>query len=154
MEVEGSPHQVSLEARREDNAISTTPTRTPSQKWTAAESEWFGNLWSYDENFCHGVEGGSHHDVLDGGSGNGDAFTMPTRALPRKWTSREKKWYAKLWSYDGNMREKVCSGEYVLERPPKKPGGTVRNLPFYSVFSWRQLVSLKAGEREMTGCLC
>ena len=116
------------------------------------ESKWYGNLWNYNENAPHGIDGGSDHHRLEGGLVNGEAFTMPTRALPRKWNSREKKWYANLWSYDGNMRDKVCSGEYVLERPPKKPGGMVRIFLFCLVFSWR-LTALKAGEREMT-CNC
>ena len=51
---------------------------------------------------------------------------MPTRALPRRWTLKEEEWYVNHWSYDGSTRDKVCSGEYVMERPPKKPGGTVR----------------------------
>ena len=84
MEVEGSPHQVSLEVRREEGVTSTTPTRTPAQKCAVAERKWLDNLWSYDDNFSCDVEVGSHHDLLDGGLGNGEAFAMPTRTLPRK----------------------------------------------------------------------
>ena len=121
MEFEGNLHQVSRVGERGDEEASTTPTRTPAQKWTVKEAEWYGDLWSYDDN-----EGGSHCHVWDGGLGNGEASKMPTRALPRRWTLKEEEWYANHWSYDGSTRDKVCSGEYVMERPPKKPGGTVR----------------------------
>ena len=126
MEVEGSSLQVSRAGERGDDEASTTPTRTPAQKWTETEAKWYDDHWSYDENAPCGAEGGSHSHVWDGGLGNGEASKMPTRALPRRWTLKEEEWYADHWSYDGSTRDKVRSGEYVLVRPPKKPGGTVR----------------------------
>ena len=130
MEFEGSSHQVSYVGESGDDEASTTPTRTPARKWTVKEAEWYGNHWSYDENAPCGTEGGLHCHAWDGGLGNGEASKMPTRAPPRRWTLKEEEWYANHWSYDGNARDKVCSGEYVLERPPKKPGGTARTCLF------------------------
>ena len=65
-------------------------------KLTLAEEKWFASRWNYDD------------DTRD------------------KLTLAEAKWFARRWNYDDVKRDKVGSGEYVLGRPPKKPGGTKR----------------------------
>ena len=65
-------------------------------------------------------------------------------------TAEEKEWLSSLWDVDLNnvnvgdvvliqekmwlfflsiFRDKTVSGEYILERPPKKPGGSKKNIP-------------------------
>ena len=61
---------------------------------------------------------------------------QPANEPSRKWTLGESKWFSTHWRYDrgiGDEREgtskgtyaldKSVTGEYVLVRPPKKPGG-------------------------------
>ena len=50
MEVEGGSHLVLSEGDLDDEAKSTTPTRTLPRMWTIAEAKWFAKRWSYDDN--------------------------------------------------------------------------------------------------------
>ena len=79
---------------------------------------------SGDRNFVEmKLERGTHQVFSEAELGGGATSTMPTRARSQKWTTTEAKWYAIRWFYDSKVRDKVGTGEYVLERPPKKPGG-------------------------------
>ena len=66
------------------------------------------------------LKGGFDNVVAEGELEDGATSTAPTRMPPRQWTLIEAKLYADRWSYDGNTRDKIMSGEYVMGRPPKK----------------------------------
>ena len=94
------------------------------------QEEDFGER-NLDYNFVETkMEGDSDHFISDEGFEDGDVSTTSTRAPSQKWTLSEVKWYANRWSYNGNGNDKVGSGEYVLERLPKKPGGISRTIIF------------------------
>ena len=96
----------------------------------------------------------------NGNKSKGDSCHFPVvseKALPKicklphlDLSARENKWYRWKWNYDCNSPketggmltvstqlgeiDKVVSGEYALERPPKKPGG-VMMLMFFVVIN-------------------
>jgi len=93
------------------------------------------------------VEGGSHLVLWEGDLEDEAKSTTPTRTLPRMWTMAEVKWFAKRWSYDENACDKVGSGEYALQRPPKKPGGISRTILFFLASLWGSMARTEVSKR-------
>ena len=95
---------------------------------------WEGEVWgdnNLDDNLVAGkLEEDSHHFLSIERFEDGAKSTTPTRTRSQKWTLAEVKWYANRWNYNRNVNDKVESGEYALERPPKKPGGINRTILF------------------------
>ena len=69
---------------------------------------------------------------IDGTVGKVDFFSaafeewdsMRDQRAHSDMTEKEIKWYSSLWAFDLKTVDKTVSGEYILERPPKKPGGS------------------------------
>ena len=62
------------------------------------EGEWLARLWNFDCN--------------DGGNVELGPSNM-----------KREKWLSQLWNYDLKSWEKIANGQYIVARPPKKPGG-------------------------------
>ena len=75
---------------------------------TARERKWSSRLWNFDLN-------------------EGDD------TIARSRSAKRDKWLSRLWGYFLNGWDKVDSGEYILSKPPKKPGRT-RNLKTQKFF--------------------
>ena len=130
------------------------PTNVPSQEWTAKERKWFETHWSFDlsgqETQVRGTEGELYQCF---------GF-LPTNEPSRKWTPGESDWYSTHWTLDhvamngrcgrhnGNsVTDKSISGEYVLGRPPKKPGGWFRTW-FFLLILWIAVGSVECKKEE------
>ena len=85
---------------------------------------------------------------------------LPTNEPFRKWTPEESDWYSTHWTRDhvamndrcgrqnGNSAtDKSCSGEYMLDRPPKKPGGLLRTSLFLLIL-WIAVGSVECKKEE------
>ena len=58
---------------------------------------------------------------MDDAAGNEKFFYGSSEAFG---TVREE-WYSSHWAFDLKFKDKTVSGEYILEKPPKKPGGSM-----------------------------
>ena len=57
-------------------------------------------------------------------SGGLGTVREPFKCARSDMTDKEENWYSSHWAYDLTMCcDKTISGEYVLARPSKKPGG-------------------------------
>ena len=94
----------SMSVFTEDYVLPTTePSKSDRLSMTEGERKWYSSVWPFDLNFI----------------------------LSMGLTAVEKEWFTRLWNIDLNeekgggavLRDKTLSGEYILNRPPKKPGG-------------------------------
>ena len=100
----------------EETAGPKAATHAFSQKWTLGEWKWFTTHWNYDGP----DEKAEGQRVESSEAGRQDSF-----AWENSWRTCCRGSEDVALVYD-----KAGTGEYVLGRPPKKPGGPLRMAPF------------------------
>ena len=84
---------------------------------TAREREYLSRLWNFDSKNGGNVEFRS-----------GDV--------------KKEKWFSLLWNFDLKSWEKIGCGQYILARPPKKPGGRRPEISLVGVWKIFLLIAL------------